>query len=115
GSSRQALAMQQHDHYFVGPDNGVFGKLEAPPPGGVRRLDPLAVGVSAPSRTFHGRDLFGPAAAMLASGGALLRALGPAADTLSKSGEARALATDERFVARVVAVDHFGNLITDAD
>src|SRR5690606_18905862 len=31
GSSRQALAMQQHDHYFVGPDNGVFGKLEAPP------------------------------------------------------------------------------------
>ncbi len=64
GSSRPALAFGAHGHFFVGPDNGVFtpvlhdAEIEA-----VVLLTPEAA-----SPTFHGRDLFAPAAAALANG-----------------------------------------------
>jgi hypothetical protein len=63
GSERRALIVKSVERYFVGPDNGIFtpffkGEWEAysmPVKGGV-------------SSTFHGRDIFAPAAAMLTLG-----------------------------------------------
>ncbi len=69
GSSRRALAIETSRYYFVGPDNGVLWL--AVKEDGIRRaveLDPAKVGIGEVSATFHGRDLFSPAAALLARG-----------------------------------------------
>ena len=61
GGERRALAARSKDHFFVGPDNGLFSwvpLIEA------RELKP----VKAASATFHGRDVFAPAAARIARG-----------------------------------------------
>ena len=64
GSSRAALALSAHGHRFVGPDNGVFTPLLHDAEVEAVELQ-VREGVS---RTFHGRDLFAPAAAALANG-----------------------------------------------
>ena len=65
GTSRRALAAEAAGHYFVAPDNGVLSPL----PADARFFElPVPPG-AAPS--FHGRDLFAPAAAELATGTAL--------------------------------------------
>ena len=67
GSERTALALGVAGHWFVGPDNGLFGSL-----GRAGTLEAVALAVpGAASPTFHGRDLFAPAAAALASGAPL--------------------------------------------
>jgi len=114
GTARRALALAASGHYFVGPDNGSFSSL-LPQASEVRCIDrafvrreltarlPLARGDSA---TFHGRDVFAPAAAWIARGGRHAD-LGPPV-------------TDSPVVLppsppRVEIVDHFGNLITSVD
>lgn len=115
GTSRRALVVEAAGHYFVGPDNGVLSDLltHARAVHGIdtarvqRELAsrlPLATPHSA---TFHGRDVFAPAAASIARGGRL-------ADVGS------ALAGPPPVVLpaatpRVEIVDHFGNLITNVD
>ena len=61
GSTRKAIAFRAADHYFVGPDNGLFTFLSEPISENVELPTPPE---AAP--TFHGRDVFGPAAARLA-------------------------------------------------
>lgn len=117
GTERRPLALRIGDHAFVGPDNGLFTRLlDAAGGRGLdvfaHRLDADAVRAKlglagAPSRTFHGRDLFAPAAALLASG-AELAALGA---EVSVEALVRAAARPGPCVA---VVDRFGNLITDA-
>src|SRR5258708_6705217 len=65
GTERAALVLGMQDHFFVGPDNGVFSSILAQPA-------VLATTLPIPkdaSPTFHGRDVFGPAAATLANRG----------------------------------------------
>jgi len=62
GSRRRAIAVHQAGQFFVGPDNGVFSSVLD---GG--DVVELRVGHDA-SPTFHGRDVFAPAAARLALG-----------------------------------------------
>ena len=62
GTARSALALRTREHFFVGPDNGLFSGL-------LRAAEIEAVSLATPaeaSPTFHGRDLFAPAAAALA-------------------------------------------------
>src|SRR5256712_487453 len=74
GTSRRALAAEAAGHYFVAPDNGVLSPL----PADARFFElPVPPG-AAPS--FHGRDLFAPAAAELATGTALAHLGSPIAD-----------------------------------
>lgn len=102
GGARRAVIACAGGQRFVGPDNGVF-QLVAPEPEAIYEIaDPRFVREPI-SSTFHGRDLFAPAAAALASGLAPSVA-GPATEL---SG---ALLVGERVV---VHVDHFGNLISD--
>ena len=110
GTARPALAVQAGDRFFVGPGNGLAAFLAATPDLRVVRLDATALqpppGLSGAS-TFHGRDLFAPAAAHLAAGRPLadLGAPGGAADLGQEL-----LATT---AATVVWIDRFGNLITN--
>ncbi len=66
GTGRRAVAVEAGGRWLVAPDNGLAA---APgPPGRVIDLDARAMGLPEPSATFHGRDLFAPAAARLARG-----------------------------------------------
>lgn len=110
GTGRAALAVLSGGQWFVGPDNGLLS-MAAPAPDEIWRLDPARVlpGTD-PAPTFHGRDLFAPAAARLARG----EEVDEVADIVpSMTGlEPVVEVHDDRVIAEVMWVDHFGNAIT---
>ena len=109
GSARAALAVRSDDRFLVGPDNGVLSPslLAAG-----SRVVSLRVPQTA-SATFHGRDVFAPAAASLALGTPLDALGAPFLDPLVlRTPEARR-APDGAIVGEVIAVDRFGNAITN--
>ncbi len=117
GSSRAALVARAHRRWFVGPDNGVLASaLELDPARQVRRIDPARLGLPTPSRTFHGRDVFSPVAAELASGRLTLDAF-DVSETRSVPFVAlpkgAPVVRVDRIEGRVVTVDRFGNLFTN--
>lgn len=79
GSERKAIAAETPWGHFVGPDNGLLSPAVAMV-GGASRIvsieNPDAM-IPSPGETFHGRDVFAPAAGLLASGEASLDDLGP--------------------------------------
>jgi S-adenosylmethionine hydrolase len=115
GSERAILVARAGGHAFLAPDNGLLAPLLRALQGAdVRRLDVEGLGLAGGSRTFHGRDRFAPAAALLASGRAP-ETLGPALAGW------RGLALPEprpdgagALRAEVLWVDRFGNLVTNA-
>jgi S-adenosylmethionine hydrolase len=109
GSGRAALAVASEGRWLVGPDNGVLSPaLEHP----AARVVSLPVPRDA-SATFHGRDVFAPAAARLATGSPL-DSLGPPwpSPVLLRAPDPSAL--DGGGVAgEVVHLDRFGNAVTN--
>jgi S-adenosylmethionine hydrolase len=113
GSSRRALALRDGEgRLYVGPDNGLllpaaerFGGIDA-----VHELANPEYSLQPVSRTFHGRDLFSPAAAHLARGVDLAE-LGPPIDpeALVSLDLPEAEVGQTRIRATVLAVDRFGN------
>lgn len=111
GTTRRPLLVQAGGQYFVGPDNGLLmpaaRRLGVPQ---AYHLDP-AVGLVPLSATFHGRDLFAPAAARLLLGEPPTRLGHPIDDPVdlvfAPGGWAGEVLSGE-----VIYVDHFGNLIT---
>lgn len=79
GSERKAIAAKTPWGFFVGPDNGLLSPGVAMV-GGASRIvsieSPDAM-IPSPGGTFHGRDVFAPAAALLAVGDTALEDLGP--------------------------------------
>jgi S-adenosyl-L-methionine hydrolase (adenosine-forming) len=116
GSGRGMVAVEAGGQVLVGPDNGLL-VWAAEALGGVGRVHALqepAYRLAAVSATFHGRDVFAPAAAHLAAGvepGALGPELDP--DGLVRLERAGARVDGNRVGTSVVAVDHFGNLALD--
>ena len=109
GSARAALAVASDGRFLVGPDNGVLSPALLIP--GAR-----AVTLSVPrgvSATFHGRDVFAPAAAALARSEPI-DALGvEARSPIVRRTPEPARQADGSLVGEVIAVDHFGNAITN--
>jgi S-adenosyl-L-methionine hydrolase (adenosine-forming) len=114
GSDRRAIALRGSDgRLYVGPDNGLLA-YAADKLGGVEeavelanadyRLEPVA-------HTFHGRDVFAPAAAHLATG-VELGDLGPAvaAADLVRIDVPEPSIGKRRIRATVLYVDRFGNI-----
>jgi hypothetical protein len=114
GSSRRALALRDREgRLYVGPDNGLLLPA-AERFGGVADAHELAnaeYSLQPVSRTFHGRDLFAPAAAHLAAGVAL-EELGPPLDPdeLVRLDLPEPEVGHNRIRATAVAVDRFGNV-----
>lgn len=79
GTDRRAIAVRAEWGFFVGPDNGLLSPAVAMV-GGASKIvsieNPEAM-IPSPGATFHGRDVFAPAAGLLASGEAALEDLGP--------------------------------------
>jgi S-adenosylmethionine hydrolase len=116
GTGRGMVAVEAGGQVLVGPDNGLL-MWAAEALGGVERVHALenpAYRLAPVSRTFHGRDVFAPAAAHLAAGVEPAE-LGPEVDPgrLVWLERAAAQADGGRVAGRVVAVDHFGNLALD--
>lgn len=112
GSTRRPLVARAGDYYFVGPDNGLFSYIFADA-GSVEAVQPdLAQwGLTGLSATFHGRDVFAPVAAHLATG-VQLDALGPRIETPVYLPMPRLHINANPIRGEVVHVDHFGNLVT---
>jgi S-adenosylmethionine hydrolase len=112
GGSRRPVALRTPSGTFVGPDNGVFSYVMAREP--VEELVELAdtrYRLPRVSHTFHGRDIFAPAAAHLAAG-VPITALGqPVTDPVTFSSP-RLQITPAGIVGEVLHADHFGNVIT---
>jgi S-adenosylmethionine hydrolase len=109
GSSRTALAVSSDGRYLVGPDNGVLSPS-------LLASGAHAVSLPVPptaSATFHGRDVFAPAAASLATG-TPIDALGkPCVDpVIRRTPEARR-GSDGSVIGEVIAIDRFGNAISN--
>ncbi|MGH2764568.1 MAG: SAM hydrolase/SAM-dependent halogenase family protein [Actinomycetota bacterium] len=113
GTERRGVAVEAGGASLVAPDNGVLG-LALMALGGARRavvLDPDRVAPWPVSETFHGRDVFAPAAARLATGAAL-EELGEEIDVgdLSELLVGEPLVEDGRISTTVIGEDRFGNL-----
>jgi S-adenosylmethionine hydrolase len=114
GSHRRALAVRTGDgRLLVGPDNGLL-LVAADALGGVAEAHELAnpeYALDSVSRTFHGRDLFSPAAAHLALGVEPAQ-LGPPIDpqALVRLDVPEPEVGQNRIRASVLYVDHFGNM-----
>ena len=109
GSSRAAIAVSSDGRYLVGPDNGLLSAALLIP--GAR-----AVALPVPgnaSATFHGRDIFAPAAARLAMGSEI-ETLGADLDdpVVRRTPEARRVPTGD-LLGQVIAIDRFGNAVTN--
>lgn len=114
GTERRGIALATPGGLLVGPDNGLLIPAAAALGGvsaAVELADPAWWLAPTISRTFHGRDVFAPVAARLATGARLADA-GPAVDpaTLVRLPEPVVRADADGFTAEVLTVDHFGNV-----
>jgi hypothetical protein len=112
GTPRRALAAAAGGQFFVGPDNGLLSRAlgDAGEAAVVRLPKPVAAGSVSP--TFHGRDLFAPAAARLALGEPLARLGTPVTDWVRLPEPVVRRTGPGRLQGQVIAVDHWGNLVT---
>ncbi|MEA2064044.1 MAG: SAM-dependent chlorinase/fluorinase [Gemmatimonadota bacterium] len=116
GSSRKAMAVRSGGRFYVGPDNGVLeAAFDADEHCACRELTGEKYRLEPVSPTFHGRDIFAPAAAHLAAG-LRLEELGPELGRPVRLEAGHAVAHSPAggtITGRVVHIDRFGNLVTD--
>jgi S-adenosylmethionine hydrolase len=119
GGARRALALRDGEgRIHVGPDNGLL-LLAADKLGGIAAAHELAnpeYALESVSRTFHGRDLFSPAAAHLALGVPLAE-LGPPIDpdALARLDLPQPEIGATRIHCTVLSIDRFGNVQLNLD
>ena len=112
GSSRRAIAIQGERHFYVGPDNGVFSlALKRDKPVGMVELRPGSWTEGRISKTFHGRDVFAPAAAYL-SKGVSLESLGTTIDSIRELDFPSNKFNSSVVHTSIVHQDVYGNLVT---
>jgi S-adenosylmethionine hydrolase len=120
GTPRALLIALSNDQALLAPDNGLLAPLA------VRRridriirIDPARLvqfGVSDVSATFHGRDVFAPLAAAIAAGRCDPVDLGEEIDSIDMTGwPATTPRADGGMAGVIVAVDRFGNLISNIE
>ncbi|MBU0961154.1 MAG: SAM-dependent chlorinase/fluorinase [Proteobacteria bacterium] len=114
GTSRKLLGLQADNHFFVGPDNGVFTQLLQK--GLVQQaytLDNRDLFLADISTTFHGRDIMAPVAAHICLG-MELHHVGSSIDPAKCCQiELPAAKHDgNRILGTIIHIDHFGNLRT---
>lgn len=108
GTARRGLVVETERLTFVAPDNGLLeATLTRESIVATHELSDERYRREEVSTTFHGRDVFGPAAAHL-SVGVAARAFGPAADELQALGVLPTRGAE----GEVWTFDHFGNVIT---
>lgn len=102
GGARRAIVLAADGRVFIAPDNGLLSVLAAR--AATSSVQEVVWRPPSMSRSFHGRDLFAPVAAALATGNVPNAWLRPVAglDVYLDSGD----------LPRVIYVDHYGNAMT---
>jgi S-adenosylmethionine hydrolase len=112
GTARRALAVEAHEQFFVGPDNGILEWALSAPDAVVHALERDEYFRHPVSRTFHGRDVFAPVAAHLACG-ARIDALGPRVADPVRLERIAVRRADGSLVGQIAYIDRFGNALTN--
>ena len=116
GSSRRGVAIEFDGGFLVGADNGLFSNLlsQTPAKKAVSLDNPQYWRSQSSSSTFHGRDIFAPIAAHLASG-IEIEKLGTKIEleSLISSDFPSVKVEGDKFIGQVKYIDRFGNLITN--
>src|SRR5688572_27672332 len=109
GSGRAAIVVHSEGRFLVGPDTGVLSPALLAP-------DARALQLTIPrnaSPTFHGRDVFAPAAAQLASGVAVDSLGVPFPNPIVRRTPEPHRGMDGAITGEVIHVDRFGNAVTN--
>lgn len=113
GTERRALAVEADRRLFVAPDNGILSRVfDEAKEFRVVEITNSDYILREIGNTFHGRDIFAPAAAYLARG-VHLSLLGPEVHDPIRIGEPAVREEEGVLVGEVVSLDHFGNLVTN--
>jgi len=113
GTKRRALLVEAKDAFFVGPDNGLL--ILAAKKIGIRRVYEITnrrFMLPSVSHTFHGRDVFAPAAAHLANG-AKPSDFGSEIKDYMVPQFAKPRLTKKALLGEVLHIDDFGNIVTN--
>jgi S-adenosylmethionine hydrolase len=117
GTDRRPIAARTEWGYFVGPDNGLLAPAVAMVGGAdlVVALEDPRFRIPAEGATFDGRDVFAPAAAVLAAGQADVTDLGPEVpfDTVTPLMLPLVEPSASSALGEVLWVDHYGNAQTN--
>ena len=111
GTKRKGLFFQRGDQVFIGPDNGVFSYLGYKTPTMAWELASPEFQLQDPSSTFHGRDIFAPAAAY-ATLGIRGHQFGEIIGSLNHLPSPVCQIKEDHLEGEVISIDRFGNLIT---
>jgi S-adenosylmethionine hydrolase len=119
GTERDILIVECDGHIFMAPDNGLLAQLidhcNAPQ---VFKLAPEkldSLNLPEPSATFHGRDIFAPVAAELASGHVSVADIGEKTNDWTPGWIDEPDVTPRKIAGVIVTIDTFGNLISNID
>ncbi len=117
GTARKSLLVEFQQQFFVAPDNGVLSLLlsyDAEAAFTAREITNRELWLPNPSNTFHGRDLFAPSAASLASGSIRPQDVGPLLDRIECLPDLEPIETEPGvWRGKILSIDHFGNVITN--
>ena len=113
GGKRRPILVVTEDHFFVGPDNGIFSFIyQTENVRQVLNITSTHYFRQPVSNTFHGRDVFAPVAAWLAEGIEPFKFGDPIQDYIKLPIPAEAI-KDDRIRGAICGMDRFGNLITN--
>ena len=119
GTARNIIVAAFDGHIFLAPDNGLLPvALGSSHDAKIYRMDDAWLSQQSwpqPSHTFHGRDIFAPLAAGMASKRFQPADIGPAVTDIVPSLLEPPIVESGKIRGSVVTIDHFGNLITDID
>ncbi len=113
GTKRKPILIETKNSFFIGPDNGVLAL--AAEKQGIKNVYEIAnpkYMLPKISATFHGRDIFAPAAAHL-SKGVPPSEFGPEVRQIVKPPSAKIIRKGAMLVGEIIHVDGFGNIITN--
>jgi S-adenosylmethionine hydrolase len=113
GSERRAILAEAGGQVFVAPDNGVLSIILARSAHKVRAISNPKLALKEVSRTFHGRDIFAPAAAHLARGAKPAQFGKQINDHIQIEGIVPEELAQNTWRGAILKADRFGNLVTN--
>jgi S-adenosylmethionine hydrolase len=111
GTDRKAIYLKRDQQIFIGPDNGLFSYLGFKSQLSAWELSNPEYRLDSTSATFHGRDIFAPAAAYAANGIAGA-AFGEALENIQLLDRPLLQISSQAIQGEIISTDRFGNLIT---
>jgi hypothetical protein len=115
GTDRKPLLVEFQQQFFIAPDNGVLSLALARTGSSMaREITNRDLWLPHPSSTFHGRDIFAPTAAALASGIARPKDVGPLLENIQQLPDLAPIELERgTWRGKILSTDRFGNVITN--